>query len=171
MRNERGRSNVRRSAMLFLVGLGFGQVLWPQLAPPPADGPLPTNCSGLDGYAYPTCSTASSVAMYRCWEKELTSNTTYSNAYRDVKVRVDFLRNGVFRHSAYAFWDGDDDQLVASPNVKRFKFRTFFPSSGNWTWTSVCEAGCTGETNGLVSSGSVAVASVPPTETNIFYKN
>lgn len=168
---EGKRSAGRRSTMLFLVGLGFGHALWAQLAPPPTAGPLPATCSGLDGFAFPTCAAGSSVAMYRCWERELTSNTTYSNAYRDVKVRIDFLRNGVFRHSAYAFWDGDDDQLVSSPNVKRFKFRSFFPSSGNWTWTSACEAGCTAETNGLLSSGSVTVTSVPPTETNIFYKN
>lgn len=168
---EGKRSAGRRSTMLFLVSLGFGHALWAQLALPPTAGPLPATCSGLDGFAFPTCATGSSVAMYRCWERELTSNTTYSNAYRDVKVRVDFMRNGILRHSAYAFWDGDDEQLVSSPNLKRFKFRTYFPLSGSWTWTSVCESGCTAEANGLVSSGTVAVASVPPSETNIFYKN
>lgn len=108
--------------------------------------------------------------MYRCWEKTLTSVSTYTNAYRDVKVRVDFYRNGLLRHSAYLFWDGDDDQLVTGANVKRFKFRTFFPYSGNWTWTSVCESGCVNETGGLIGSGALTVSAVPGSETNIFYK-
>lgn len=117
--------------------------------------PEATCDNGSPAVAYPQCSSAPSAVQYRCWQKTLQASQTYTNPYRDVKVRVDItgpVVNGVpFTMRAYAFWDGGSS----------FVFRAMFPYSGTYQWKTVCEAGCAANETGLVRSTPTALTVAP----------
>lgn len=100
--------------------------------------------------ALPVCKHGTSVQAVDCWEGGLllTGGGTLKalNAYRLVKIRIDYRQNGTLRHSTYAYWDGG----------RAFTFRTSFPFQGTWTWTAVCETGCAGRSLST-ASGTVSV--------------
>ncbi len=109
--------------------------------------------------AHAACTTGGPVALWRCWERSLTSSQGFTNAYRDVKLRVTFTKLGQPNRTTYAFWDGGST----------FKFRMAFPVVGTWSWSTTCEAVCNAS-SGLVTSGTVSVIAVTP-EPNPLYAN
>ena len=156
------RLNLAKKIFPLLFTLGFWAVVVNAQSPSPS-------CAGLDQVSYPSCASGDSVAIYRCWERALTSNQVYSNPSTNVTVRVNFFAPGGVSYSVYAFWDGDDSILTPGGNQRRFKFRTFFPLAGTYYWNSYCVSGCSGETGGLVASGTVSVTPPPVQESNRFY--
>lgn len=103
------------------------------------------------------CSTTAQV--WKCWEGSLTAVQSYTNAYRDVKLKVTFTKLGQANLTTYAFWDGGST----------FKFRTAFPASGTWSWSTNCEAGCAADTGLHNRTGSVSVAT--HADTNPLYSH
>lgn len=83
--------------------------------------------------AVPASALCSSTAQaWQCWEGSSTSNVSYANGYRDVKLKVTYTKLGQPNLVSYAFWEG----------AGVFRFRMAFPASGTWTWSLSCESGC-----------------------------
>ncbi len=75
---------------------------------------------------------ASTAKTWRRWQGELITDRGYSNPYRDVTLRVTFSQ-GNTTFSVYGFWDGGE-----APLPQTFRFRTAFPTTGTWNWTTSC---------------------------------
>jgi hypothetical protein len=107
--------------------------------------------------AQSTCSIT--AAVWKCWERTLTVTPGGGvDPYRTLKLKVTFTKLGQPNLTTYVFWDGGTT----------YKLRTAFPTSGTWSWSVACEAGCTGTTFSP-TSGTVSVAT--HSDTNPLYAN
>lgn len=103
------------------------------------------------------CSPGGNVQAADCWEGRVTLNggtATHQTAYHDVRIRIDFKKNGTFSHSTYAYWDGE----------RTFTFRTAFPSPGPWTWEvkNPCENCLGGTPSPMMGSVTVSAKRTTP---------
>lgn len=106
-----------------------------------------------------TTANAQNPQTWTRWEQDLFANNSYSNPYKDVKIRVTYTRinpNDGTSYIGYAYWH----------NGNNFKIRTAFPKTGTWMWQTTCELGCAGD-GGLNTSSTVNVD--PYTGSNKLY--
>lgn len=159
----------RRAARLILL-LVAGTL--PGAQPARAQIPVPPpQCTAASG-ELPACSTGT-PAVNKCWEHSFQSSQAYNppsgNAYRNLSVKVTYRLawNAQATYSSLAFWH------ARASGKEVYRFRTAFPTWGNWTWTTQCTDAATGQpcpvNLGLTGKTGTVTVPPPPGELNPLY--
>lgn len=117
------------------------------------------------------CGSGESARVWECWQAEITSSSSYANAYRDLTVSVTWRHESGATLTGFAAWNGK-----TAGGKDKYVLRTAFSKPGIWNWTSTCTGSsgpaCSGDLGLSRSSPSpnIVVSAQPAGQTNPLYR-